>query len=128
MGVGWDTNLWPFLQRWHGRCYVLYHIRSNPWFNLLSNVYFHSCGSFFLPASIHFKYLLKPVADSHSYTLSTTFSFTHTTAIVPRPLQVPTDTTGPSKCGAHYHSDIGWHYHANFDGEKENAFLSCYIG
>ena len=41
---------------------------------------------------------------------------------------IPTDTTGPSKCGAHYHSDIGWHYHANFDGEKVNAFLSCYIG
>lgn len=33
-----------------------------------------------------------------------------------------------SNCGAHTHGDIGWHYHANFDGETRAAFLGCYQG
>jgi hypothetical protein len=31
-------------------------------------------------------------------------------------------------CGAHTHGDIGWHYHANFDGETRAAFMGCYKG
>jgi hypothetical protein len=36
---------------------------------------------------------------------------------------VPTDL---DDCYTHSHEDIGVHYHANFDGESESAFVGCY--
>ena len=42
---------------------------------------------------------------------------------------IPTDTVGPSKCGAHYSDALGWHYHAVIGyGELKNAFVVCYKG
>jgi len=38
---------------------------------------------------------------------------------------VPTDL---DDCYAHDHEPYGVHYHANFDGETENAFMNCYRG
>ena len=37
--------------------------------------------------------------------------------------EVPTDLNG---CYAHSHGDIGWHYHGNFEGETQDAFIGCY--
>ena len=42
---------------------------------------------------------------------------------------IPTDTIGPSKCGAHHSDALGWHYHAVIGyGELKNAFVVCYQG
>ena len=38
---------------------------------------------------------------------------------------VPKDV---DNCGAHSHDEYGMHYHANFNGETQAAFLGCYKG
>lgn len=39
--------------------------------------------------------------------------------------EVPNDL---DNCGAHSHDEYGMHYHANFNGETQAAFVGCYRG